>query len=271
MSFSTAVFASKPATASSATGTELTLLQALDHSRTLIAEALSRTPLAQLPDDVVLAVATAAESVGILADSARVSVATEVERRSAQWLGRDSLARKHGCRNGRDLIVLVTRVSGSEVNRRLKLGNQVIPRQELTQMLPPFFPLVAHAFLAGELGIDAAEAIVSGLGGIRSRVDPELLEVAETALVAAATGLVSEATADLPNAGFAFDADSIRRQAALWMARLDPDGAAPNDDNYEARSNIGFGPFRKGLYPLRGGDQLRLHQGSKVGLYPGAR
>ena len=78
-------------------------------------------------------------------------------------------------------------------------------------------------------------------------------EVAEEALVAAATGLESESTDGVPNAGFAFDADSIRGQVAVWAARLDPDGAAPNDDIYEARSSIGFGRLHKGLYPLRGG------------------
>ncbi|MFT2816204.1 DUF222 domain-containing protein [Leifsonia sp. A12D58] len=237
----------------SAHSTALPLVVALKQARSLVAAALADSSLPLLADDDALAVLAEAEALGHMTDAARVAAATDVERRSARWLGKDSLARKRGCRNGRDLIVEVTRISGREVARRLKLGVQVLPRYELTQVLPPLFPLVADAFFAGELGVDAAEAIVTGLGEIRSRVDPDLLDVAEDALVAAATGMVTETTAGMPNAGFAFDADSIRGQVAVWVARLDPDGAAPNDDIYEARSHFSFGSLRNGLYSLHGG------------------
>jgi hypothetical protein len=36
-----------------------------------------------------------------------------------------------------------------------------------------------------------------------------------------------------------------------WQGRLDPDGAAPNDDAVEAKSALTFGLLRHGLYPLR--------------------
>ena len=235
------------------TAPELSPLDALDHARQQCAAALARIDFDRLSEDDVVRALGSVESLGRLVDTARVAVATDVERRSAKWLGKDSLARKRGCYNGSGLISLVTRVSGREVAGRLKLGKGMRPRYELTQVLPPIFPAVAEAMAKGELGIDSAEVIVTGLSDLRSRVDPELLGVAEAALVAAATGNESELTDGVPNAGFAFDADSIRGQVGVWAARLDPDGAAPNDDNYEARSSIGFGPFRRGLYPLRGG------------------
>ncbi|MFT2817574.1 DUF222 domain-containing protein [Leifsonia sp. A12D58] len=232
---------------------ELSPLDALDHARRQCAAALARIDFDRLGDDDSIRALGSVEALGRLADTARVSTATTVERRSAKWLGKDSLARQRGCHNGSELITVVTRVSGREVAHRLKLGKHVLPRHELTQIQPPLFPAVAAALAGGDLGIDAAEAIVTGLSELRARVNPDLLEVAEEALVAAATGLESESTEGMPNAGFPFDADSIRGQVTVWAARLDPDGAAPNEDIYEARSNIGFGPFRNGLYPLRGG------------------
>ncbi|MFT2817507.1 DUF222 domain-containing protein [Leifsonia sp. A12D58] len=247
------LIAPEPVSASVDVTVELSPLDALDQARRQCAAAVARIDFARLSDDDSIRVLGSVEALGRVADMARVVVAVDVERRSAKWLGKDSLSRKRGCSNGTDLIILVTRAAGREVARRLKLGKQVRPRYELTQVLPPLFPVVADALASGDLGVDAAEAIVTGLGELRSRVDPDLLGAAEGALVAAATGLESELTEGMPNAGFPFDADSIRGQVTVWAARLDPDGVAPNEDIYEARSNIGFGPFRNGLYPLRGG------------------
>ncbi|MCY7287143.1 MAG: HNH endonuclease, partial [Cryobacterium sp.] len=122
-----------------------------------------------------------------------------------------------------------------------------------TSMLPPYYPVVADALTAGDLGVDAAETILTALDKVAARVAPADLDTAERTLVANATGAVTDDTRGLPGEGFAFPADLVRGLAAQWQAHLDPDGTAPTEPVAEAHSTVGFGLFRDGLYPLRGG------------------
>jgi Domain of unknown function (DUF222)/HNH endonuclease len=118
--------------------------------------------------------------------------------------------------------------------------------------LPPLFPAVADAVTEGALGIDAAEAITVGSAELASRVQPDELAGAERALVATATGAITDDTAGTPGEGLAHSADLIRQQVQVWKARLDPDGAAPSETDADLRSTFGFGELRRGLYPIRG-------------------
>ena len=232
---------------------DLSPLAAVAEAREIYAGTLSRLSHARLSDDEAIAAAAEIETAGRLIDGARVRSAADLEHRSEKWLGKDSLARKRGCSDGTGLLALVTRASRHEATRRVKLAGQLSPRHDLTMVLPPLFPVVADALASGDLGVEAAEAIVTGLNSVRPRVNPADLAAAEAALVTAATGAITADTADLPHAGFAFDTDRIKGQVQVWIARLDPDGVAPTDDNHEARSSFGFGRLTKGLYPLRGG------------------
>ncbi|WP_158603928.1 HNH endonuclease signature motif containing protein [Cryobacterium tepidiphilum] len=135
----------------------------------------------------------------------------------------------------------------------MRLGELTRPRQEMGEILPPLFPAVAAGLSSGELGVDSADAITAGLAEVAPRAEVADLQAAERALVAAATGVVTAETADVPYPGFAFSADLIRGQVQVWAARLDPDGVVPTEVGREARSSIGFGRLRNGLYPLRGG------------------
>jgi Domain of unknown function (DUF222) len=221
------------------------------------AEALLRsvaeTPSVLLSDDDAIARLVAVERLGRLVDAARVEVAADIDARSHRALGRDSLAWKRGCRTTQDLITRVTLISGREANRRLRLGEMTGQRRAGTAILPPLYPTVAKAFSSGGVGVDTAEAITAALRAMSTRVAPDDLHTVECALVATATGTETEETRGLPGEGMTHPADSIRIQAAVWQARFDPDGAAPGEGELEARSNIGFGRFTKGLFPLRGG------------------
>jgi hypothetical protein len=225
----------------------------LDHAEALVASALAEVSDSLLGDDEVIESLGLFEQVGRLVDAGRVAIAAEVEKRSDRSLGEGSLAWKRGCRTGSDLIAQVTRVSGAEARRRVRLGARTRARQELTGVLPPLFPAVASALAAGELGVDAAEVITSGLEMLSARAEVAKLQGAERALVSAATGRVTPETVGLPYAGFAFAADLMRGQVHAWQLRLDPDGTVPTENGREARSSIGFGRFRDGRYPLRGG------------------
>ena len=230
------------------------LIEALEQAGALIAAALDGVSVGWAADADALALVRAAEMVGRSVDGLRVAAASDIARRSDPALGHDSLAWRYGCRSGVDLITLATRVSSREANRRLQVGAMVTPRAGLTETLPPLFPSVAAALASGELGVDAAEAIVTALQPVAVRVPPDALATAERSLVASATGAITAENEGLPGAGLAFASDHIRAQARQWVVALDPDGTAPAEGTPgAARSQFGFGPLKNGLFPFRGG------------------
>ena len=103
------------------------------------------------------------------------------------------------------------------------------------------------------------EFIVAGWAPISHRVPPEDLSTAERALVASATGQVTPETENLAGAGIPVSADLIRGMVLQWRAALDPDGVLPHEDVFEAKSNIGFGQLKDGLYQLTGGVTPELY------------
>ncbi|TFC33972.1 HNH endonuclease signature motif containing protein [Cryobacterium sp. TMT2-42-4] len=229
------------------------LVQQLQQVRDLAAAVLDSVAFSLLGEADAMAVLGTVEDLGRRVDAARVAAAADMSVRSRRILGHESLAYKNGATNGIDLITRLTRVSSREANRRVRLGENVTARLAGTSMLPPYYPAVAVALTAGDLGVDAAENIVTALDRVAARVAPDDLGTAERALVAGATGAITDETRGLPGEGFAFPADLVRGMAGQWQARLDPDGTAPTEPVAEARSTVGFGLFRDGLYPLRGG------------------
>ncbi|WP_051973111.1 HNH endonuclease signature motif containing protein [Cryobacterium sp. MLB-32] len=230
----------------------------LELAEASMAAALAEVNFHGLHEEASLRVMAVVEKMGRRVDGARVPSATDVAARADTALGHESLAYKNGCRGKYDLITGVTRVSGSEAKRRMRLGLLIsgvagAASGLLGQELPVLHPAVAEGLSSGELGVDAAEVIVTALEPLSRRVAPDDLDRAERALVASATGAITPETAGLPGAGIAFSADLIRAQAHEWEARLDPDGAAPSDEATAAKSNVGFGRLKAGLYPLRGG------------------
>ncbi|TFC82788.1 HNH endonuclease [Cryobacterium cheniae] len=248
-----AVPSEAPPTEAPPTEAPPTLVQQLQQARDLAATVLDSVAFSLLDEADAMAVLRTVEDLGRRVDAARVASAADIAGRSRRILGHESLAHKNGASSGVDLITRLTRISAREANRRVRLGDNVTPRLAGTSMLPPYYPAVADALTAGDLGVDAAENIVTALDTVAARVAPDDLGVAERTLVANATGAVTEETAGLPGEGFAFPADLVRGLATQWQAHLDPDGTAPNEPVAEARSTVGFGLLRDGLYPLRGG------------------
>ncbi|MCI4657656.1 HNH endonuclease signature motif containing protein [Cryobacterium zhongshanensis] len=220
--------------------------------KTALAEALAAIPVGLLNDAEAVTALKEVEAIGRTVDAARVNTATDVDRR-ARVLGRDGLAWKMGCRGPWDVLTRVTRVSAREVKRRTKLGDAVLPRRAGLTVLPPLFPVVGAALTAGDIGVEAAELITTGLGLVSHRAVPAEVEVAERALVATAAGWITPETEILAGAGVPAAADLIRGMVLQWQAVLDPDGVLPQEDVFEAKSNIGFGQLKNGLYPLKGG------------------
>ncbi|WBM80437.1 DUF222 domain-containing protein [Cryobacterium breve] len=217
-----------------------------------LADALEAIPVGLLSDAEAVTALKEVEAIGRTVDAARVTTATDVDRR-ARVLGREGLAWRMGCRGPWDVLTRVTRVSAREVKRRTKLGDAVLPRRAGLAVLPPLFPVVGAALAAGDIGVEAAELITTGLGSVSHRAVPAEVEVAERALVATAAGWITPETEILAGAGVPAAADLIRGMVLQWQAILDPDGMLPQEDLFEAKSNIGFGQLKNGLYPVKGG------------------
>ncbi|MEC5149652.1 DUF222 domain-containing protein [Cryobacterium sp. GrIS_2_6] len=230
----------------------------LAEARSAFADALAAIPVGLLSDAEAVTALKEVEAIGRTVDAARVNTATDVDRR-ARVLGREGLAWKMGCRGPWDVLTRVTRVSAREVKRRIKLGDAVLPRRAGLAVLPPLFPVVGAALTAGDIGVEAAELITTGLGAVSHRAVPAEVEVAERALVATAAGWITPETEILAGAGVPAAADLIRGMVLQWQAILDPDGMLPTEDVFEAKSNIGFGQLKNGLYPVKGGVTPELY------------
>jgi hypothetical protein len=108
-------------------------------------------------------------------DAARVASAADISMRTRRILGHNTLAYKNGASSGTDLITRLTRISAREANRRVRLGENVTRRLAGTSVLPPYYPAVADALTAGDLGVDAADRIESDPRGERRAVWQEFL------------------------------------------------------------------------------------------------
>jgi hypothetical protein len=216
-----------------------------------------------LSDPEVIALTQQVEAAGRPVDAARVHTAAVVGYRSRSGLGNESLAWRLGASHQSDLLTRLTLTSAPEMKRRVALGEKVAPRMLGGVVLEPVFPVVAAALAAGELGVDSATEIVKALSDYkvhgRFDADRDQVDRAEADLVERATGSVYGPDADegpiirlRPSDGFTLPTEEIRSAGARWQALINPDGAAPNEDVFEAKSSFSFGTLRDGLYPLRG-------------------
>ncbi|KAB1657482.1 HNH endonuclease signature motif containing protein [Pseudoclavibacter sp. CFCC 11306] len=200
-----------------------------------------------LTGDALVAAVELVEHAGRAIDSLRVQVAGEVAQRCAACDSDERLSTKYGQRTAAELIEYVAGVSAREARRRVRLSEQLLGRTSDTGLpLPPLFAQVGAALAAGDLGVEAAEVIVSELGKAATWADIELLDAAECALVDGAcpqreseqTNVGSPSAAgddDHGESGYlrrvpGLSADLVRVQARAWREALDPDGVQPRED-----------------------------------------
>ena len=211
-----------------------------------IGEALRCSGVRALGDDGLLQVTAAIEAAGRRVDALRVAAAAEIADRSRPELGSDRLSAKKGCRTPAELVQRMTLVSGPTANRRLRIGAQLRTDYSLAgQPLPPSFPATAAGLATGVLGLDSADAILGSLAPTLRRANPGEVQLAETELVAAATG--QSADTSVPAT-----ADEIRLQASVWKPVLDPDGARPDDERAFQDRGLRLGRTQGGTIPVSG-------------------
>ena len=201
---------------------------------------------AGLGDDGLLQVTAAIEAAGRRVDALRVAAAAEIADRSRFELGSGRLSARKGCRTPAELVQRLTLVAAPTATRRIRLGAQLRTDYSLLgQALPPKFPATAAGLAGGQLGLDAADAILGSLSPTLPRANPGEVRVAEAELVAAATG-------QSPDTPVPATADEIRLQASVWRPVLDPDGSRPDEDRAFQARGLRLGREHGGTIPVSG-------------------
>lgn len=143
------------------------------------------------------------------------ATANEIEKRSdGMSRGGESLALRHGYRNGRDFIAEVMRIEPRDAASIARVGEAVIGERGLTgRRVPPKNEHVAGALRSGEIGLVHANEIVKFTQRLRLRVAPNLLAQGERDLVVTAKE--------------GMRIRDFREVCARLEAHLDPDGVEP--------------------------------------------
>ena len=206
----------------------------LEQATTLLAEA-ARVDRATLSDDDLVSLLGLEQQAARFLGAGQVLTAGEIAERSRHELGAAGLSMRFGERKPVNFIEQITRVSQAEATRRVRVGSQVRPRVSLLgELLPSEHPIAAEALLAGAVGVDAVDVILSGLkhAAAGTAATPEARGVAETELVALAGAASTDLVADA---------------ARLWRDALDPDGIEPRYEQIRARRMVIVGREHGGI------------------------
>jgi hypothetical protein len=171
----------------------------------------------------------------------RLRAAAEIDARSgrvADGSASPGLGRRLGVVGGVQVLERVARISQAESARRIRLAAQLSERISVCgEVLPPLFPAVAAVVAAGEMGVDAATAIVRPLAQAAPRAD-------RTHLADAERYLVELALTDVP--------DLVGVQARVLRHALDADGAEPREAELRRQRSFRIGREINGMTPFHG-------------------
>jgi Domain of unknown function (DUF222) len=188
-----------------------------------------------LSDDDLVFLLGAEEEIGRFSDTGRVLTAAEVADRSRYELGAAGLSMRLSERKPALFVEHMTRVSAAEASRRIRIGSAIRPRVSLLgEVLPPERPALAESMVAGVVGVDAAQAILTSLKQAATGCDatPENMDAAELALV-------ENAVVD--------SADLVLDAGRLWRDALDPEGIEPRYEEIRERRMFTVGRERNGI------------------------
>lgn len=197
-------------------------------------------------DDEVMAVMDAAASLSRRAEALIAEATGEVQARSDSPVAAERMTTRFGCRNVREFVQRVTRVSGRTAGDYARAGVATASTLSVLtgEVLPARYPAMRAALADGAVGVDAVVAVVQTLDS--AAIDShEARTAADAELAAAARGGGADG-GGLPSA------DELRLQAQVWAAYLDPDGAEPRDEAAQRKRGLTLGRCRNGLVPLRG-------------------
>jgi hypothetical protein len=188
-----------------------------------------------LTDAELLAEKTLVAELRRRVDAVDAVIAAELAHRSRPELGSAGLAQRHGARTPEKLIQTLTGVSVRDARTQVRVGTLVagLTTGLGTDEAPsePWLASVAAAVAAGQLGLDAADMIRTGLGQPTDDVGVDLLTRAADALVDESGDLTVEELAvraralrtELDVALVAEREAALREKRSLTMTQL-PDG-----------------------------------------------
>jgi hypothetical protein len=142
------------------------------------------------------------------------------------------IAGDYGRSSPADLVVNLLRVSPREARARLGRAGDLGPRRALTgEPLGPIFPATAEAVLDGEISAAQVDVVISCLDRVMCVAKPEAVPVAEGLLLDAARH-------EHPR--------QLARTAQLLLARLDPDGLPPKDEQLDRKCGFSLAKHADG-------------------------
>jgi hypothetical protein len=152
-----------------------------------------------------------------------------------------------------DLLVDLLRLSPREARVRVGRARDLGPRRAITgQPLEPILPMAAEAQRVGEISAEHASVIIRVIDRLPGSCAAEFGPIVERALVEHAQHVHPGAVA---------------KAGELLLARIDPDGTAPRDEDRERRREFGIRMHPDGcgvpLWPA--------HAGSCCGVEPHPR
>jgi hypothetical protein len=126
--------------------------------------------------------------------AASAALAAEVRHRSRPELGHDGLAARLGARTPEKLVQSITGTTKARAATLVRIGS-LLPTAPPAPERSPWMVDVAAALSAGELSLDAADAIRAGLGTPTDEVPADALALAARTLLLLAPTLTVEALA----------------------------------------------------------------------------
>jgi len=177
--------------------------------------------LKRMTDAGLLQVADAVFASGRQLDALRAQVAGQLQDRFEHDSG---ISARTGNRNAAAALTDIGHISMAEAGRLVRVGVAIRPRMSLIgEHLPPEYPEVAEALMAGALTVDSALFITANLGQAAPRATTDDLVMAEKELVEfAVTNPV----------------DSVRKLAVRYRDALDVDGVEPREEVLVSRRGL---------------------------------
>ena len=223
---------------------------------------LARSEVSRLSHDDYLAGLDVVAQLGNFTDMVRARFAADLARRSAPELPGGGLARRQGFGSAGQMVARVTGGTTAGAMRSIEAGLALVPDPSLMPCPssmpdpslmpgapeqvppsptgptpPPRYPAVAEAALAGDLSVEAAGLIASGLNTITDRLPPERLHELERRLVDKAVHLA---------------AHEVRRLVAAAVARADMAGHEEREKRQHAERYLAWKEDHHGMVTFTG-------------------
>jgi len=221
----------------------------IDRASALVSE-LVRDDLLGLSHEALMEVHVAAARLSRFTGTLGSRVSGEVSRRSTPDLPGGGLARRQGFGSAGQMVARVTGGTMAGAMRSIEAGRALTPdvapgvclpdgSTPLDQSAPPAprYPFVAEAALAGELSVDAAALITSGLETLTDRVPSERLHELEKRLVGKAVHLA---------------AHDVRRLVATAVAHADVAGHEERERRQHADRYLAWKEDHTGMVTFTG-------------------